>query len=46
MSIGQSTVGETSVSEQTPSAGASTKKPPPKRQTLAIADAATQPEAR
>lgn len=44
MSIGEFTMGEAALSEQTE--GSTTKKPPPRRQTVAKADAIATPEAR
>jgi hypothetical protein len=44
MSIGAFATGEAALSEQT--TNASEKKTPPRRQTVAKADAVTQPEAR
>lgn len=46
MSIGEFAMSEAALSEQTASPTNNSKKPPPKRQTVAVADAATQPEPR
>lgn len=44
MSIGEFTMSEAALSEQP--TNPSSKKPPPKRQTVAVADTTTQPEPR